>query len=117
MGIVYCFDEQSVRITFDKQYAVKLLRNELTKEQRKANLDKMLDCGRKRLTVNQFNEFYKTTYPALYKNRYEEVDNPQHEQSQERITDSNQFDKSEDIEVVMNRIRETAARIEALCDD
>ena len=67
MGAVYKFtDEQTIRITFDKSSAIKLLGRELSRKERAA-LNEQNMCGeRKRISAQDFNEYFREKYPDLY---------------------------------------------------
>ena len=66
MGAVYNLDDEMVYLTFNKAFAIKLLGQELTKEQRQLNYEAMVKDSKKRINVDDFNTFYQRKYPNLY---------------------------------------------------
>ena len=68
MGAVYSLNDNdnTVILTFKKEFAIKLLGRELSIAQRNANFETMISSERRRISIEEFNEFYKLPYPKLY---------------------------------------------------
>ena len=53
-------------LTFKKEFAIKLLGREISIVQRNANFKTMISCERRRINIEEFNEFFKLPYPKLF---------------------------------------------------
>ena len=72
MGAIYELEGAAVRIKFSYDFAVKLLGHELTAKQRKDNHESMLSVARKRISIEDFNHFFDSSYTE--KQKPEKVD-------------------------------------------
>ena len=65
MGAIYELEGAAVRIKFSYDFAVKLLGHELTAKQRMENHESMLSAARKRISIDDFNHFFDSSYAAF----------------------------------------------------